>query len=546
VSLRRSRFWGRNQVGDSYGEQISARPGTVLETGRTLGIDCPSDETLMAFVDGDCEDTMPNDSVMNHLGLCEQCQSRLADSVASIDWWSAAAEHLSREEPEDSSMLIAIPAVVTPCRSGERLGFLDDSSAEDLSISDLLEPPSHPELLGRLGRYEIERLIGRGGMGLVFRAFDPQLHRVVALKMLAPHFAASKEARERFAREARAVAALTHPHLVAIHDVVTEGRLPYLVMAYVDGPSLEQRVRREGPLSFGDAVVLGRQLTAALATAHEAGLIHRDIKPANILCEASGQRAVLTDFGLVRSLDGDSMTHTGVVAGTPHYMSPEQARGVGVGQHSDLWGVGAVLYFALTGRPPFEGTHPMAVLHQVCSTAPERVNRVREGIPSDLSAIVMRLLEKSPSDRYPDCASLRSDLERFARGETVGASRYWTANERLRAKRVSVFATLLLTLTLATLWVFGLRTKRDGSASAEARIGSTTTLSDNGHVDPMSDLMQTEMAWQVALNELFSDIAEVEQRPYPREPVPLNAEIDAAKTLQWVEGIAADDLFSHP
>jgi len=533
-------------VDDSHRGQSSHRRATLLVTGRSTGMDCPSDETLREYVDGDCDDTMPNDSVMQHLGSCEECQRRLADSVASGDWWSAAAEHLSREEPEESTVRMAIPAVATPYVRGESDGFVDDSLADDLSISGLLDPPSHPELLGRLGRYEIEQLIGRGGMGLVFRAFDPQLHRVVALKMLAPHFAASKVARERFAREARAVAALTHPHLVAIHDVVAEGRLPYLVMAYVDGPSLEQRVRRDGPLSIEEAVTLVRQLTAALATAHDAGLIHRDIKPANILCEASGQRAVLTDFGLVRSLDGDSMTHTGVVAGTPHYMSPEQARGVGVGQHSDLWGVGAVLYFALTGRPPFEGSQPMAVLHQVCSTDPERVNRVREGIPSGLAGIVMRLLEKAPSDRYPDCASLRSDLDRFARGERVRAGRRWSATERLRAKRVVVLASLFIAMTLATVWAVALRTGRDGSVTDAPRIDSKTTSSGTRSAERVPDLMAAETAWQAGLNELFSDIAEVEQRPYTREPITPNVDVDAAKTLQWVESIEIDDLFSHP
>ena len=533
-------------MADSQRGQASHRRATLLVTGRPTGTDCPSDETLTAYVDGDCDGTMPNDSVMQHLGSCEECQRRLAESAASGDWWSAAAVHLSRAEPEESSVRMAIPAVAMPYEPGASDGFLDDSLADDLSISGLLDPPSHPELLGRLGRYEIERLIGRGGMGLVFRAFDPQLHRVVALKMLAPHFAASKEARERFAREARAVAALTHPHLVAIHDVVAEGRLPYLVMAYVDGPSLEQRVRRDGPLSVEETVVLGRQLTAALATAHEGGLIHRDIKPANILCEASGQRAVLTDFGLVRSLDGDSMTHTGVVAGTPHYMSPEQARGVGVGQQSDLWGVGAVLYFALTGRPPFEGSQPMAVLHQVCSTDPERVNRVRGGIPSGLSAIVMRLLEKSPSDRYPDCASLRSDLQRFSRGETVRAARYWPAAKRLRVKRVSVLASLFITMTLATVWSIASRTGRDGSVTDASSIDSKTASSGIRPAEQVPELMAAESEWQASLNELFIDIAEVEQRPYPREPISPNVDVDAAQTLRWVENIETDDLFSHP
>src|SRR5690606_30931278 len=148
-----------------------------------------------------------------------------------------------------------------------------------------------------------------------------------------------------------AVAGLAHPHLIAIHDVVATGPLPYWVMTYVDGVSLEQLVRIEGPLPIEQVIQLARQLVSGLSAAHDAGLIHRDIKPANILCTAAGQLAVLTDFGLVRALDDATLTHSGILAGTPHYMAPEQARGGQAGPQSDLWAVGAVLYFALTGRP---------------------------------------------------------------------------------------------------------------------------------------------------------------------------------------------------
>ena len=210
-----------------------------------------------------------------------------------------------------------------------------------------------PGSLGRLGHYEIQEVIGRGGMGIVLRAFDEKLHRVVAIKVMAPQLATSATARRRFTREAQAAAAVTHDHIVTIHAVEEADGLPYLVMQYVAGMSLQERLERDGPLQLAEILRIGMQTAAGLAAAHAQGLVHRDIKPANILLENGIERVKITDFGLARAADDASLTQSGVVAGTPQYMSPEQARGEAVDHRTDLFSLGSVLYAMCTGRPPF-------------------------------------------------------------------------------------------------------------------------------------------------------------------------------------------------
>ena len=202
--------------------------------------------------------------------------------------------------------------------------------------SSFLQPPSHPEMLGRLGRYEIERLVGSGGMGVVFKAYDSELHRSVAIKMLAPHLSGSRSARERFAREARAAAAIVNDHVVPIHNVETEHATPYLVMQYIAGDSLQARLDRDGPLDVCEILRIGMQVATGLAAAHAQGLIHRDVKPSNIMLDENVARALLTDFGLARTQDEACLTRSGFHPGTPHYMSPEQVRGEELDGRSDF------------------------------------------------------------------------------------------------------------------------------------------------------------------------------------------------------------------
>src|SRR6266850_3989872 len=254
------------------------------------------------------------DSTLGHLESCPECQRRLEALAASDEWWQDCQTHLGSSGSKGRDLTDILEQDLAE-HTGD--AWIDSDEAE------LLSPPSHPEMLGRIGRYEVEKLLGRGGMGVVFKAFDSELHRPVAIKVLASHLAGSGAARQRFGREARATAAVVHEHVVSIHDVAVSAKPPYLVMQYVPGESLQTYVDRQGPLEACDVVRIGHQIAAGLAAAHAQGLIHRDIKPGNIMLENGLGRVVITDFGLARAADDASLTRSGIVAGTPHYMSPE-------------------------------------------------------------------------------------------------------------------------------------------------------------------------------------------------------------------------------
>jgi serine/threonine protein kinase len=321
-----------------------------------------------------------------HVEACPRCQLRLSDLAANASQWDEACRLLS-EDPSDAAL------------AAEQLSCEARAIWTEKLASQLLAPPSHPEMLGRIGRYEVERLIGSGGMGIVFKAFDSELHRPVAIKVLAPHLAGSGAARQRFAREARAAAAVVHEHVVAIHNVESDGAAPFLVMQFVAGESLQTRLDRQGPLDLSEILRIGRQTASGLAAAHAQGLVHRDIKPANILLEHGVERTLLTDFGLARAADDASLTHTGNFAGTPHYMSPEQACGDAIDPRSDLFSLGSVLYAMSTGRPPFRADTSMGILRRITDTRPRPICEVNPDVPVWLDALVTRLHAKLPADR---------------------------------------------------------------------------------------------------------------------------------------------------
>jgi serine/threonine protein kinase len=273
-----------------------------------------------------------------------------------------------------------------------------------------LAPGSEPGSLGRLDHYEVLELVGRGGMGLVFKARDTRLQRIVAIKVLAA-LAASGTARQRFFREARAAAAVRDEHVVSIHAVSDDsGAVPYLVMELIAGSTLEKRLRERGPLAVKEVLRIGMQAARGLAAAHAQGLIHRDVKPANILLENGVERVKLTDFGLARTADDASLSQSGVIAGTPLYMSPEQARGEPLDGRSDLFSLGSVLYATCTGGSPFQAGNTMAVLKRVCEDVPRPIREVNPDVPDWLAAVVDRLLAKEPAQRFQSAAELAEVL----------------------------------------------------------------------------------------------------------------------------------------
>ncbi|MFO0892855.1 MAG: protein kinase [Isosphaeraceae bacterium] len=277
----------------------------------------------------------------------------------------------------------------------------------------LLEPPDEPEHLGKLGPYDVIRLIGRGGMGIVFLARDRALDRLVAIKLLTPGMAATGAARRRFAREAKAAAAVAHEHVVTIHavDTLPQG-VPYLVMQYIAGKPAQDVVDGDKSPELAEILRIGSQAASALAAAHAQGLIHRDIKPANILLENGVERVKITDFGLARAVDDATMTQSGVVAGTPQYMSPEQARGDQIDHRTDLFSLGSVLYALCTGCAPFRGNSSMATLKRVCEQTPTPIQTLNPDIPSWLVKIIDRLHAKDPADRYGSAAEVADLLGR--------------------------------------------------------------------------------------------------------------------------------------
>src|SRR5262249_48807622 len=275
-----------------------------------------------------------------------------------------------------------------------------DSKSDDAIPLDFLQPSTKPGSLGRLGHYEVMEAVGKGGMGIVLRAFDEKLHRVVAIKVLAPELAGHPPARRRFGREARATAAVTHDNVIAIHAVEAEGPIPYLIMQFIEGCTLQQKLERTGPLPIKETLRLGIQIADGLAAAHRQGLVHRDIKPANILLENSIERVKITDFGLARAVQNDNLTHSGFLAGTPAYMSPEQANGERVDHRSDLFSLGSLLYALCTGHAPFRASTAPAVLKRVCDETPRPIREINPDVPEWLVAVVAKLQAKGPGQRF--------------------------------------------------------------------------------------------------------------------------------------------------
>jgi serine/threonine protein kinase len=369
---------------------------------------CPDDFRLKGLLDG----TLPEDAqaeLVGHLEGCPACQGRLEELAAGRRSWSEAAVQLGAAEPPPGEALREVMA-----RLKREAGPDTRAEAEGAWCADLppglLGPPAEPGSLGRLAHYEVLEVIGRGGMAVVLKARDTSLQRVVAIKVLAAHLARNGGARQRFVREARAAAAVCHEHVVTIHAVDEANDVPYLVMQYVPGASLQDKLDRCGPLELKEVLRIGMQAAQGLAAAHKQGLVHRDVKPANILLENGVERVKLTDFGLARAADDASLTQSGVIAGTPQYMAPEQAAGEAVDHRADLFSLGSVLYAMCTGRPPFRARNTMAVLRRVCEDEPRSVRAVNPDLPEWLEAIIARLHAKDPDDRFPSAAEVADVL----------------------------------------------------------------------------------------------------------------------------------------
>ena len=350
-----------------------------------------------------------------HVVECVQCQSRLDDESddAVLKRWKAEVGQAAEMCTTDSELIDRLVRGLCATtadreRSGKPLSVLTACGG------GLADPGAG---IGRIGSFRLLDELGRGGMGIVYRAWDEPLRRVVALKVLRPEHAEAAD-RLRLVQEAQLAARFQNDHAVTIHSVIDPADgLPYLVMEYAPGPTLAELNNTGQRPEPRRLATLGAQVALALDAAHTARLVHRDVKPSNILIDSTTGRAKITDFGLARSLAAPvGITRDGVVAGTPAYMSPEQARGdAKLDPRTDLYSLGVTLYEALTGQPPFAGASH-AILRRILEEEPIPPRRFDQEIPADLETICLKALAKEPARRYQTARDLGDDLGRWSRG----------------------------------------------------------------------------------------------------------------------------------
>ncbi|MCC9599553.1 serine/threonine protein kinase [Stieleria sp. JC731] len=332
-----------------------------------------------------------------HLEQCFQCRSKLDDRSAIQGFWADTKRFLGSV---DETLAIDSNRNETESFAGQ-----------GREVTSLLDPTDHPDMLGRFAGYEVSGVIGRGGMGIVMKARDMSLDRLVAIKVLDPSYSGLSASRQRFAREAKSAAAVVHENVIGIFGVDEFNGVPYLVMPYIKGESLQQRIDRQAPLPVEDMLEISVQVARGLTAAHGQGVIHRDIKPSNILLLNGVSRVLITDFGLARTVDDVSLTRSGILAGTPQYMSPEQASSEAVDPRTDLFSLGSVMYAMACGHPPFRSESPYGVLKKIIDQPHRSLLQHRSDLPSWYIAIVDRLLSKRPVDRFDSAAEVAELLE---------------------------------------------------------------------------------------------------------------------------------------
>ena len=330
------------------------------------------------------------------------------------------------------------------------------------------------------GEYSLQRELGRGGMGVVYLARDVQLDRDVAIKVLPAHLASDTAARERFVREARMAARLSHPHIVPIHRVSEAGGFVFFVMSYVEGETLGERLRTRGPLPAAETMRVLREVAWALAYAHGRGIVHRDVKPDNILLEAATGRALVTDFGIAQGgTDAVTTTDPGKIMGTAHFMSPEQAAGEQIDGRSDIYALGVVGYLAVSGRLPFESSNLPALLLRQASEEPLSVMHAAPGLPPALRAAIDRCLARDPASRFTDGEALAAALAPADPRPALSPSlRAWLAARNPLLVPYMAWGGVFGTLTSVNLafWLAGQRPAGPGDIVLLAAITSLPLL----------------------------------------------------------------------
>jgi serine/threonine protein kinase len=377
-------------------------------------------------------DTIEEDRMLAHVAGCSSCQSALEKLAGTDTILHELKCHLVREQSES-------PGELTQDLS------VSNQQRELQKIRDMLAPSDRPDMLGRLGSYEICGVIGRGSAGIVMKALDTRLNRFVAVKMLAPAYSNIGCSRRRFEREGRAIASVKDPHVVPIHTVDEFQGTPYIVMQYIPNGSLLQRIQKVGPLHTNEVVCVGMQIARGLAAAHARGIVHRDVKPANVLLDNGLDGAMVTDFGLARVVDEATVTHSGSISGTPQYMSPEQAKGERVDPKSDLFSLGSVMYAACTGHAPFKSESVFGVIKKVCESEARPIHEFNPDIAPWLVAFIAKLHAKNPLERFESAAEVADLLSQelaHLQDPTMVANpmREWWVSKSKRARRTRLVA----------------------------------------------------------------------------------------------------------
>jgi len=381
--------------------------------------ECPSPEVLERVADG-ADSGEEADLVAEHLNSCRECRELFNAALPmthQIEELKAARPKAGERQQERD----AINTVLSPLKAAR-----DHVSGEVVLGSGLrLAPPREPRFLARLGAFDIVSVLGQGGMGVVFKAYEPALSRDVALKIMGSELLCDDVARKRFLREARSAARLNHPNVVTIFSVGEEQSIPYIAMEYVKGSSLAATLSEEGQIEPGRAATIAMGILAALGCAHERGIIHRDVKPSNILLEEGTGRARLVDFGLARGVTDDvRYTKVGVATGTPSYMSPEQARGAyEFDARSDLFSAGSVLFEMVAGVRPFVGGDAHEILRKIREEEAPDVRDLQPLVPGRLAAVIQKAMQKEPAKRYQSAEEFAEDVAPFVDGGAAPAGK---------------------------------------------------------------------------------------------------------------------------
>jgi|GEM_PF-6435977 len=352
------------------------------------------------------------EAIEEHLLDCNDCLE-LAQSIDVEDelLWSLKATSPLDSTSSKLETANSISGLVDDLEALGGAAQLASSAGEE--IKRMLRPAQQEREIGRLLHFRVVDVRGAGGMGIVFQAEDDELRRTIALKAMRPSLAVDPEAKARFRREAMAIAAFEHDHIVTIYQVEEDNGIPFFTMPLLTGETLRERLRRDGKLPPDESIRITREIAQGLAAAHQRGLLHRDIKPDNIWLETPDDRVKILDFGLVRSVeDRSSLTHSGTILGTPEYMAPEQACGEDVDERCDLFSVGCVLYHMLTGQPPFRGKNVVATLVAISNANVIPPTDLDPAIPSDVSQLTGKLLQREPESRLDSANELISELDR--------------------------------------------------------------------------------------------------------------------------------------